>query len=396
MSNQWKGYTTKLLHEGHRPEPVTGALTQPIYQTSTFVFSDADQGAARFGGTEEGYMYSRLGNPTVDTLAERIAVLENGEMGLAFGSGMAAISHVMMALVKSGDHIIASDALYGCSFALFQSILSERFGVNVSFVDTSSVDKVEAAVRPETTVLYLETPANPTMKLSDIQALSRLAKAKNIKVLVDNTFMSPYLQRPLELGADVVIHSATKYIGGHGDVVGGLAVGPKELMSKIKRSFLKDLGGVMGPFDAFLLLRGLKTLTLRVERHCSNAMEVAEFLKGHPAVDQVYYPGLSDFPQYNLAKKQMHGFGGTLSFVVKGGLEKGRAVMNSVRLCQLAVSLGDVHTLIQHPASMTHAVIPKEERLKVGITDGLVRLSVGIEDVNDIIEDLDQALSKHA
>ncbi|WP_026174124.1 methionine gamma-lyase [Effusibacillus pohliae] len=394
MSEEWKGFTTRLLHERYQPEAATGALTLPIFQTSTFVFENPEQGAARFGGTEEGYMYSRLGNPTVDALAERIAILENGEMGVAFGSGMAAISHVMMGLVKKGDHIIASDALYGCTFAFFQSILAERFGVCVSFVDTSDMQKVMDSLRPETTVLYLETPANPTMKLSDIRALAQLVKPHNVKIVVDNTFMSPYLQRPLELGADVVVHSATKYISGHGDVVGGLAVGSKELMTSIKKSFLKDIGGVMGPFDAFLLLRGLKTLTVRMDKHCANAMKVAEFLRDHPAVERVLYPGLPDFPQYELAKQQMNGFGGTLSFEVKGGVEKGRRVMNSVRLCQLAVSLGDVHTLIQHPASMTHAVIPREERLQVGITDGLIRLSVGIEDVDDILQDLDGALSK--
>ena len=383
------GYNTRILHAGHKVDPTTGSHTMPIYQTSTFVFEDADQGAARFGGTDPGYKYSRLGNPNTDALAEKIAALENAEAGLCFGSGMAAISTVMMHLVKAGDHVIAADALYGATFALFEKTL-RKFGVEVDWIDTSDVEKVRAAIKPNTRVIYLETPANPTMKMADIRAISDLTKGTEMKVVVDNTFMSPYFQRPIDLGAHVSIHSATKYIGGHGDVVGGIAVGYNDIIKPLFAT-LKEHGPIMGPFDAFLLNRGVKTLALRMERHNENALKVAKFLESHPEVVEVYYPGLESHPQHELAKRQMTGFGGTLSFIVKS-FEKGKSLMNNVKLCYLAVSLGDVDTLIQHPASMTHAIMPKAEREASGVTDGLIRLSVGIEDVEDIIADLDQAL----
>ena len=383
------GYNTRILHAGHKVDPTTGSHTMPIYQTSTFVFEDADQGAARFGGTDPGYKYSRLGNPNTDALAEKIAALENAEAGLCFGSGMAAISTVMMHLVKAGDHVVAADALYGATFALFEKTL-RKFGVEVDWIDTSDVEKVQAAIKPNTRVIYLETPANPTMKMADIRAISDLTKGTEIKVVVDNTFMSPYFQRPIDLGAHVSIHSATKYIGGHGDVVGGIAVGYSDIIKPLFAT-LKEHGPIMGPFDAFLLNRGVKTLALRMERHNENAMKVAKFLENHPEVVEVYYPGLESHPQHELAKRQMSGFGGTLSFIVKS-FEKGKSLMNNVKLCYLAVSLGDVDTLIQHPASMTHAIMPKAEREASGVTDGLIRLSVGIEDAEDIIADLDQAL----
>lgn len=383
------GYNTRILHAGHKVDPTTGSHNMPIYQTSTFVFEDADQGAARFGGTDPGYKYSRLGNPNTDALAEKIAALENAEAGLCFGSGMAAISTVMMHLVQAGDHVVAADALYGATFALFDKTL-RKFGVEIDWIDTSDVEQVRAAIKPNTKVIYLETPANPTMKMADIRAISALTEGTNIKVVVDNTFMSPYYQRPIDLGAHVSIHSATKYIGGHGDVVGGIAVGYAELIKPLFAT-LKEHGPIMGPFDAFLLNRGVKTLALRMERHNSNAMKVAEFLENHPEVTRVHYPGLTSHPQHELAKQQMSGFGGTMAFEV-ASFEKGKRLMNNVKLAHLAVSLGDVHTLIQHPASMTHAIMPKAEREAVGITDGLIRLSVGIEDVEDIIADLDQAL----
>ena len=383
------GYNTRILHAGHKVDPTTGSHNQPIYQTSTFVFEDADQGAARFGGTDPGYKYSRLGNPNTDALAEKIAALENAEAGLCFGSGMAAISTVMLHLVKAGDHVVAADALYGATFALFEKTL-RKFGVEIDWIDTSDVEKVKAAIKPNTRVIYLETPANPTMKMADIQAISDLTKGTEMKVVVDNTFMSPYFQRPIDLGAHVSIHSATKYIGGHGDVVGGIAVGYNDIFKPLFAT-LKEHGPIMGPFDAFLLNRGVKTLALRMERHNENAMKVAKFLESHPEVVEVYYPGLESHPQHELAKRQMHGFGGTLSFIVKS-FEKGKSLMNNVKLCYLAVSLGDVDTLIQHPASMTHAIMPKAEREASGVTDGLIRLSVGLEDVEDIIADLDQAL----
>lgn len=383
------GYSTRILHAGHKVDPTTGSHNMPIYQTSTFVFEDADQGAARFGGTDPGYKYSRLGNPNTDALAEKIAALENAEAGLCFGSGMAAISTVMLHLLQAGDHIVAADALYGATFALFDKTL-KKYGVETSWVDTSDVEKVKAAIQPNTKVIYLETPANPTMKMADIAAISALTEGTEIKVVVDNTFMSPYFQRPIDLGAHVSIHSATKYIGGHGDVVGGIAVGYANIMKPLFAT-LKEHGPIMGPFDAFLLNRGVKTLGLRMEQHNKNAIAVAKFLENHPEVVEVYYPGLESHPQHELAKRQMSGFGGTLSFEVKS-FEKGKSLMNNVKLAHLAVSLGDVHTLIQHPASMTHAIMPKAEREAVGITDGLIRLSVGIEDVEDIIADLDQAL----
>lgn len=383
------GYNTRILHAGHSVDKETGAHNIPIYQTSTFVFEDADQGAARFGGKDPGYKYTRLGHPNTDALAENIAALENAEAGLCFSSGMAAITTVLLHLLKNGDHVVAADALYGATFTFMDTTL-RKYGVETTFVDTSDVQKVKEAIQPNTKVIYLETPANPTMKLADIRAISALTEGTDIKVVVDNTFMTPYFQRPIDLGAHVSVHSATKYIGGHGDVIGGIAVGYRDVINGVFKD-LKELGPIMGPFDAFLLMRGVKTLSLRMDRHNANAMKVAEFLAGHPEVEKVYYPGLKDHPQYELAKEQMSGFGGTMSFEVKS-FEKGKSIMNNVKLAHLAVSLGDVHTLIQHPASMTHAIMPKAERELVGITDGLIRLSVGIEDVEDIIADLDQAL----
>ncbi|MGE5590864.1 MAG: methionine gamma-lyase [Bacillota bacterium] len=383
---------TRCVHAGQHPDPLTGALTTPIYQTSTFVFDSAEQGAARFAGEEAGYIYTRLGNPTQAALEEKVAALEGGEAGLGFGSGMAAISAVVMALVRAGDHVLFGDSIYGCTYAFITEVL-DRFGVSNTVVDFSRPEQVEAAIRPNTRVLLIETPANPSMKLGDLRALARICNRHGVTLVVDNTFMSPFLQRPLELGAHVVVHSATKYIGGHGDVIAGVAVGPKAFIDEVRMTTLKNVGAVLSPFDAWLLLRGLKTLHVRMERHSANAQRVAEFLEQHPAVARVDYPGLRSFPQHELARAQMDGFGGILSFEVKGGLEAGRRLMNSVRLCHVAVSLGDPDTLIQHPASMTHSPVPEEKRAMMGITDGLVRLSVGLEDVEDIVADLEQALA---
>ena len=385
------GFATRAVHAGQNPDPQYGALSTPIYQTSTFVFKDVAQGAARFAGDEEGYIYTRLGNPTITALEQKIAVLEGGEDAAAFGSGMAAVSAVIMALVDQGDHVVHSSALYGCTFAFLHELIS-RFGVTATGVDTADLEAVKKAIRPNTKVVYIESPTNPTMRITDIKEVADIAHAHGAKVVVDNTFMTPYLQRPLELGADVVIHSATKYINGHGDVVAGLAIADKETMSAIKMTTLKDIGGIMSPFNAWLILRGLKTLPVRMDRHNSNAMAIADFLEHHPGVAKVYYPGLESFDQHELAKKQMSGFGGIMSFGLKGGFEAGVRLMNGVKLCHLAVSLGDVDTLIQHPASMTHSVVPEEERLAANITPGLVRLAVGLEDVEDIIADLKQAL----
>ncbi|NLO88416.1 MAG: methionine gamma-lyase [Firmicutes bacterium] len=385
------GFSTRAIHAGQKPDLLYGSLTTPIYQTSTFVFKNVAQGAARFAGEEEGYIYTRLGNPTQTALEEKIASLEGGEAAFAAGSGMGAITAVLMALVSQGDHVVHSSALYGCTFAFLHDLLT-RFGVTATGVDTADLEAVKKALRPNTKVVYIETPANPTMRLTDIQAVADIAHEHGAKVVVDNTFMTPYFQRPLELGADIVVHSATKYINGHGDVVAGLAIGPKNLIDEMRMTTLKDIGGIIGPFESWLLLRGLKTLPVRMDRHNSNAMAVARFLESHPAVEKVYYPGLESFPQHELAKKQMSGFGGVMSFELKGGYEAGVRLMNGVKLMHLAVSLGDVDTLIQHPASMTHSVVPEEERLAVNITPGLVRLSVGLEDPEDIIADLEQAL----
>lgn len=386
------GFATKAVHAGQHPDPSAGSVVVPIYETSTFVFENAEQGAARFAGKEEGYIYTRLGNPTIRALEKSVAALENGEDARACASGMAAINTAVMSMVKKGDHVVATDCLYGGTVKLFLSILS-KFGVEFTLVDSSTVANVEAAIRENTKLVYLETPSNPTLKLTDIRAVAKIAKNHNVLTMVDNTFMSPYFQRPLELGADVVIHSLTKYLSGHSDVVGGIIVGSNTFIKALDPT-LKTTGATLGPFEAWLTLRGIKTLPLRMERHNENALKVAEFLESHPEIGRVYYPGLKSHPQHELAKRQMSGFGGVICFEVKGGLEAGVKLMNSVRLCTLAVSLGAVETLIEHPASMTHAIVPKEERLKAGITDNLVRLSVGIEDVEDIIDDLRQALDK--
>lgn len=393
MDAKFSSISSKAIHAGQKPCPVTGAHVAPIYQTSTFVFKDCDQGARRFAGEEAGYIYTRLGNPTEAELEAKMTALENGEAALATASGMAAISTTLVSLLKQGDHIVAGDTLYGCTHGFISELLPQ-FGVEVTMVDTSIPENIEAAMKSNTKVVYVETPANPTMKIVDIKTAAKIAHKHGAKLVVDNTFMSPFFQRPLELGADVVVHSATKYIGGHGDVIAGVIVGQKEVIDGIRIPHLKDFGGCIAPFDAWLLLRGLKTLGVRMERHEANALKVAEFLEAHPLIERVYYPGLASHPQHQLAKEQMHGFGGMMSFELKGGIEAGKTLMNSVKMISLAVSLGCVDSLIQHPASMTHSPVPREERLKAGITDGLVRLSVGIEGIDDIIADLAQALDK--
>ncbi|AZR72560.1 methionine gamma-lyase [Anoxybacter fermentans] len=387
------GFATRAVHVGSEPCPVTGALTTPIYQTSTFVFDDVDQGARRFAGEEEGYIYTRLGNPTQRALEIKIADLEGGDDAIVCGSGMAAVSGIFFSLVRQGDHIVAGESIYGCTH-VFLSEMLPKYGVNTTFVDTTKLENIEAAIRKNTKVIYIESPTNPTMSLTDIEGVVALARKYNCKVVMDNTFMSPYFQRPLEMGVDIVLHSATKYINGHGDVVAGVIIGDQEFIDHCRMTAIKDIGGIIGPFECYLMIRGLKTLAIRMEKCNANAMEIAQFLENHPKVERVYYPGLKSHPQHELAKKQMTGFGGMMSFELIGGIEAGKILMNNVQLCKLAVSLGDVDTLIQHPASMTHSIVPREERLKAGITDGLVRLSVGIEDVEDIIADLDQALNK--
>ncbi len=366
-------------------------LVPPIYQTSTFSFTDADQGAACFAGQSDGYIYSRMGNPTVQALERAIAALEGGYAALACGSGMAAIHTTLVSLLGSGDHVICSDAVYGPTSSLVETILT-RFGIESTSVDTSDLRSVEKAFRPNTEVVFVETPGNPTLVITDLEAICRLAHEHGALVVVDNTFMSPILQQPFRHGVDVVVHSLTKFLNGHADVVGGIIVVKDEARYTAFRKMLNHLGGVLAPFESFLVHRGVKTLALRMRRHCDSAQKIAEFLNSHPAIQWVRFPGLKDHPHYEIAQRQMSGPGGIISFELKGGLEAGRIVMDSVKLCALAVSLGGVETLIQHPASMTHALMGKEARERARITDGLVRLSVGIENVDDLIADLEQAL----
>ncbi len=391
------GFNTTAIHSGARKDTQYGALATPIYSTSTFEFDSAEQGGARFAGQEQGYIYSRLGNPTVAVLEEKLAALENAEAALAVSSGIGAVTTALWTALKAGDHVVADETLYGCTFAFLNHGIS-RFGVDVSFVDTSDLAAVKAALRPNTRVMYLETPANPNLKIVDLQALAALAHQHNpdLLVIVDNTFATPFLQRPLELGCDVALHSATKYLNGHGDVIAGMIAGKADFIAQCRSFGLKDMtGAVLGAFEAYLIIRGMKTLPLRVERHCQNAMTVAEFLQQHPAVERVYYPGLSAHPGHDVAVRQMHGgFGGILAFEVKGGFDAGKKVINSVQLAKVAVSLGDCETLIEHPASMTHSPYTPAERAAAGISEGLIRLAVGLENVEDIIADLKQALEK--
>jgi len=377
------GFATDAIHVGQEPDPATGAIIVPIYQTSTFVQEEL--------GKHKGYEYARTANPTRAALERNLAALEHGRFGLAFASGMAAINAVMT-LFKAGDHIVAGHNLYGGTFRLFERVLRDS-GLSFSYANTCRLEEVERSFTPTTRMLYIETPTNPVMEITDIAAAAKLAHEHKLLLAADNTFMSPYFQRPLELGADVVIHSTTKYLNGHSDGVGGAVIlNDADLAARLK--FIQNAAGaILGPFDSWLVLRGVKTLAVRMERHNSNGLAVARHLAGHPKVKKVHYPGLPSHPQYELAKKQMTGFGGMLAFET-GSLENARAVLKSVRLCSLAESLGGVETLISHPATMTHASVPPEERQRLGITDGLVRISVGIEDVEDLIADLDQALGR--
>lgn len=389
---KYKKFATKAVHAGQEPDPTTGSVVTPIYASSTFVFESAEQGADRFLGKQPGYIYTRLGNPTVRALELNVAALEGGEDARAAATGMAAITGVVMSVVKNGDHIVAGDRLYGGTHKLVTDILKD-YGVEHTLVDTMDPANFEKAIKPNTKMIYIETPSNPLMSLTDIKAVAKIGKKHGIVTVIDNTFMSPYLQRPIEMGIDVVVHSLTKSLSGHSDMVGGIVVASKDFIKKMDPTF-KNMGATMGAWDAWLTLRGIKTLHVRWDRTVENAQKIAEFLESHPKVDHVNYPGLPSHPQYELGKEQMDGPGGMMSFELKGGLEAGRKMMNNVKLCSLAVSLGAVETLICHPPSMTHSVVPREERLKAGLTDGLVRFSVGIEDVEDIIEDLDQALSQ--
>ncbi len=388
------GFATKQIHAG-KQKNAAGALTTPIYQTSTFEFETVQQGGRRFAGQEDGYIYTRLANPTVAAVEAKIAALEGGEAALGTAAGMGAISAALWTSVVGGDEIVASDTLYGCTFALLNHGMS-KFGVCTKFIDFADLEAVKAALTPKTKVVYLETPCNPTLKVVDIAEVAKIAHAYNpeIRVIVDNTFASPYLQQPLALGADVVVHSATKYINGHGDVIAGFVVGKADFIANVRMFGLKDMtGAVMSPFDAFLIARGLKTLDIRMERHCANAMKVAKYLHDHPAVAKVYYPGLEDFEGYEIAKKQMKKPGGMMAIELKADRDTAAAALNKLQLCTIAVSLGDAETLVEHAASMTHSTYTKEELAASGISEGLVRISVGLEDPEDIIADFEQAFA---
>lgn len=389
-----KGIGTMSIHTGNHKNPF-GALAVPIYQTSTFVFDSAEQGGKRFALEEEGYIYSRLGNPTTAVFEEKIAALEGGEAAVATSSGIGAITSTLWTLLKAGDHVIADKTLYGCTFAYLNHGVA-KFGVEVDFIDTSDLELVRKTMRSNTRVVYLETPANPNMKVVDIKAVAEIAHTNpNTLVVVDNTFATPFCQRPLELGCDVVVHSVTKYLNGHGDVIAGVVISKKEIIDQVRLVGVKDMtGSVLGPTEAFYIIRGMKTFELRMRRHCENAMKVAEYLEAHDKIEKVYYPGLKSHDGYEIASKQMDAFGGILAFELKGGFEAGKTLLNNVKMAALAVSLGDAETLIQHPASMTHSPYTKEERLAAGITDGLVRLSVGLENVEDIIADLEYGLAQ--
>jgi methionine-gamma-lyase len=389
MNLEKVGFSTKAVHAGEKPCPLTGAHATPIYQTSTFVLKkEIEQPPTAEWQT--AYVYTRAGNPTHTVLEEKMAILEGGEASLATASGMAAISTVIFTLLKVGDQIISSDNLYGGTHTLFEELMP-KLGVKTVFVDATNPANVKDALTNETKMIFLESPTNPTMGIVDIKAISEIAAEVNAKVVVDNTFMTPYYQSPLKLGADTVVYSATKYLSGHGDTLGGIIVGSKNFISESRKT-LALTGGVTNPFNAWLIIRGLKTLALRMDRHSENAIAVAKFLNDHPKVKKVLYPGLPSNPQHELAKKQMRGFGGMLAFEINGGIGEAYTIMEKVKLCRCAVSLGDTATLVEHPATMTHRVISQEERLRLGITDGLIRLSVGIEDANDIIADLNQAL----
>lgn len=392
---------TDLLHAHQLHARLTGpyapqamAHVSPIYQTSTYILEDFDTAVYLNQHVDEGFVYARFGSPNCDELEKKIAHLEHAEAALATASGLGAISTAVMSIVKAGDHVVFGDVIYGCTYALFAKVLT-NLGVTYTRVDTTDPQKVAEAIQPNTSLVYVETPANPTLKISDIAAISEIVHShEGISMVVDSTFASPYLQNPLDLGADLVVHSATKYLSGHGTVTAGLIAGSKERIDRCRMPYLQCFGAVLDPFAAWQLMQGMKTLGIRMERHCSNAMKVARFLESHPKIDRVYYPGLESHPTHEIAKKQMHGgFGGMMSADIKGGMDAVRTVMNNVKVFSLATSLGNVDSLIQHSPSMSHFDMTPEERYASEIFDGQVRLSIGIEDVDDLIADLDQALA---
>ena len=394
MENKKLGFSTRQIHVG-KYKNAAGALCDPIYQTSTFEFDSVEQGGARFAGAESGHIYTRLSNPSTNSVEEKIASLENGEAAMATGSGMGAITAAIYCNVVAGDEIVADETLYGCTFAFLSKEITQ-LGVKTTFVDMNDLDALKAALTEKTKIVYFETPCNPTLKVIDIKAIADAAHEfnKDIKVIVDNTFPSPYLQRPLDLGADIVVHSATKYINGHGDVIAGFVVGKKAFIDNLRVVGVGHMtGSVMSPFNAFLISRGLKTLSIRMDRHCENAMKLAKYLESHPAVAKVYYPGLESFEGHEIAKKQMDKFGGMMSIELKADRDTTAKAINKLKLCTIAVSLGDAETLVEHAASMTHSTYSPEELAAAGIPEGLVRISVGLEDVEDIIADFEQAFA---
>ncbi len=392
MNIEKTGFSTKLIHAGEIEDQYRSA-TVPIYQTSTFAFKSADEGAKCFAGESNGYIYTRIGNPTIDALERQIAVLENGFGAIAVSSGMAAVNVVYQALLASGDHMVSTDAVYGPSRAIMENHYP-KYGIESTYINTTDSSEIEKSIKPNTKVLFIETPANPTMDITDIAACAEIAHKHGALLVVDNTFCSPYLQNPLDLGADIVFHSMTKFINGHADIVAGIVIAKDEALYKKLRGMMVNLGCNMDPHQAYMVLRGVKTLSVRIDRATENADKVAEFLENHPKVAWIKYPGLKSHPQYELGKRQMKANGSMISFGLKSGFEGAKKLMDNVHLALLAVSLGGVETLIQHPASMTHSKVSKEGKLKAGITDDLIRFAVGIEDATDIIEDLRQGLEK--
>ncbi|MCU8081778.1 methionine gamma-lyase [Shewanella sp. SM23] len=389
----WKA-ATQVIHGGHEREAF-GALVTPLYQSATFVFESAQQGGERFAGNELGYIYTRLGNPTTAELERKMAILEGAEAAAATASGMGAVSAALLANLQMGDHLVASNAVYGCTYALMTTQFA-RFGIEVSLVDFSSLTEIEAAIKSNTKVIFCETPVNPHLQVFDLASIANIAKRHQLVSIVDNTFMTPLLQRPLDFGIDLVIHSATKYLNGHGDVIAGIVCGSEEQLHKVKYEILKDIGAVISPHDAWLILRGLKTLDVRLQRHCDSAQRVAEFLAEHPSITHVYYPGLKSHQGHKFIGQQMKRAGGVIAFELAANLEEAMAFVGYLKLFSIAVSLGDAESLIQHPASMTHSPYTPEARAAAGIGDNLLRISIGLEDCDDIIADLNQALARLA
>ena len=392
MVSESKGFSTKAVHAGEKRDPLTGAIIMLIYESSVFGFSSTKEMIDVMSEKADGYIYTRYGNPTVRTVERKTAELEGAEDAALFSSGMAAIATTLLTLTSSGDHVVCTRDLYGGTLALFEDVLP-KFGISISFVEATDFEEIKCAVQRKTRVIYAETPTNPTLKIVDVSKVAKLGQERGITIVVDSTFASPYNLQPLAFGVDIVVHSATKYLGGHNDVTAGVVCGPKDFMCNLKE-MRKHLGGILDPLAAWLLLRGLKTLGLRMERHNSNGIRIARYLEKHPKVKRVYYPGLPSHPQHSIARKQMKGFGGVVSFELDGDFETTMGFVNSLKLCSLAASLGGAETLATQPVASSHYHVGAEDRKKAGITEELVRLALGIEDSNDIIADLDQAFTR--